>query len=95
MEQRQKRGKRRQRLVLLDVEQKGNGLYIIDRPIIAEAIFSRLIQVSVEAQSKRVPPRAKQRPIKNIVIPVRLVLNRRIGRLMTFWICLGTPMLRV
>ena len=40
---------------------KGNGLYIVDRPIIAEAIISRLIALSMRSQSTRVPPREKQK----------------------------------
>ena len=39
---------------------KGNGIYIVDRPLIAEAIITRLIQNSSESQSTRVPPRGKQ-----------------------------------
>ena len=36
---------------------KGNGLYIVDRPIIAEAVIRRLIDVS---RSTRVPPKENQ-----------------------------------
>src|SRR5258705_11479264 len=48
-------------LVLEMSIKKGNGLYIIDRPIIAEAIISRLIELSLVSQSKSVPPKAKQK----------------------------------
>ena len=41
-------------LVLEASIKRGNGLYIVDRPLIAEAIMSRLI---VLAQSERVPPK--------------------------------------
>jgi DnaJ like chaperone protein len=40
---------------------KGNGLYIVDRPIMAEAVISMLIQISFESQSKHVPPKEKSR----------------------------------
>ena len=40
---------------------KGNGLYIVDHPIIAEAVIGTLIQISLQSRSKGVPPREKQR----------------------------------
>lgn len=42
-------------LVLEMTIKKGNGLYIVDRPLIAEGVSNRLIQISLETQSKRVP----------------------------------------
>ena len=45
-------------LVLEMSIKKGNGLYIVDQPIIAEAIISRLIAVS---QYARVPPRQERK----------------------------------
>lgn len=48
-------------LVLEMSIKKGNGFYIVDRPIIVEAIISRLIAVSLTSQSSRVPPKAKQK----------------------------------
>ena len=40
---------------------KGNGLYVVDRPILVEAIISRLVEDSRTAESTRVPPREKQK----------------------------------
>jgi len=51
-------------LVLEMSIKKGNGLYVVDRPIIAEAIISRLIEVSRMAQSTRVPPKEKKKDEK-------------------------------
>ena len=44
---------------------KGNGLYIVDRPIIAEAIISHLIEVTLAAESARVPPKDRQKRDQN------------------------------
>jgi hypothetical protein len=39
---------------------KGNGLYIVDRPIMAEAVINTLIQIAIE-QSKRARPKERRR----------------------------------
>jgi len=48
-------------LVLEMSIKKGNGLYVVDRPIIVEAIISRLIALSRMSQSTGVPPKDKQK----------------------------------
>ncbi len=48
-------------LVLEASIKKGNGLYIVERPILVEAIISRLI---VNSQSARVPPRGEKKSEK-------------------------------
>lgn len=48
-------------LVLQMSIKKGNGLYILDRPVIAEAIISQLIELSRRAESTRVPPKEKKK----------------------------------
>jgi len=44
-------------LVLEMSIKKGNGLYVVDQPLIAEAVISRLIEVSHTTRSTRVPPK--------------------------------------
>lgn len=51
-------------LVLEMAIKKGNGLYIVDRPIVAEAVISRLIEDCFSEQSTRIPPREKERKQK-------------------------------
>lgn len=47
-------------LVLEMTIKKGNGIYIVDQPLIAEAVITRLIHMSSQSESQRVPPRDKQ-----------------------------------
>ncbi len=51
-------------LVMEMTIKKGNGIYLLDRPMIAEAIINRLIQMAVESEFKRVPPEHKHKSDK-------------------------------
>jgi hypothetical protein len=44
---------------------KGNGLYIVDHPIIAEAVIGTLIQISLQSRSKGVPPPRETAKLSN------------------------------
>jgi hypothetical protein len=48
-------------LVLEASIKKGNGLYIVERPIIVEAMITRLIALSRMSDSTKVPPKEKQK----------------------------------